>query len=203
VGEVEYTHDAGPWAVRRFGARLAAELVWRVPLALAAAVGRAMDAHEASGLSTNHAFGNARWPGQYEELIRQLIELPGARKVRPHAAFYELVVVEDHLFVPWCPGDSGRRPGRIVRELLRRFGPARRYRQAALFSIGSDDTGPLDDLGFVPRVTLIEYACDARAGLTELAWGEATCDDQGEVIWHHRERLLGPATLGIEIDGPS
>jgi hypothetical protein len=208
VGDLTRTEGVGPWAVRHFGADLARELWHRVPAALAAAVGHALDAHAASLLRTNHAFGNARWPGQYEELVRHLGDLPGAQVVRPHTAFYELVVIRDHLFLPWCPGDGGRRPGRVVRGLLRRYGPAPRFRQPVLFALddgapGDEPTaGPLDDLGFAPRVTLIEYACTASQGLTDLAWGSATCDDGGEVHWLHREPLPLPRRIPRQRPAP-
>ena len=68
------------WAINRFGAGVAGELWWRVPTALAAAVSRAMDTYEASQMNTYHAFGSARWPLQYEELVKCL--LPRETEVR-------------------------------------------------------------------------------------------------------------------------
>lgn len=204
-----------PWAWARFGGQ--AEQVWRrVPQALAAAVSRALNAHQASRLSTNHAFGNSRWPLQYEELVNHLQDLPDAVPIRPPHAFYKLVIVHGQLLLPWYYADhpvsiedarAVRPVGRLAVDLLTRFGPPRQWHQPPLplTMIDDDDeedrrrvaqvTSALDEMDPPPQIVLVGYACNSHAGLIDIQWGEAALGDDRALQWYHHEPLPIPAPL--------
>lgn len=202
--------EPSAWALHHFGAQ--AEQVWRlVPLAVATTVGRALDAHRASAMATDHAFGNARWVLQYEELVNHLQHLPDARVLRAPNTFYQLVIVNDHLLLPWCyadhrcPVDDSRQirpPTMLTRELLGRLGPRPHWRQPHLPLAGlveQDDPAAvaqveseLDRLDPPPGVVLVGYACNSTEGLLDVLWGTAACTDDGLLDWHHRESLPVP-----------
>jgi hypothetical protein len=204
-----------PWAIEAFGPRLAAELWTRVPQAVAAAVARALDAHEASRMQTAHAFGSA-WSVHFEELVNHLRSIDGAHLVRPPRAFYQLVVVGGHVLYPWrYAGERGTsirarlgiRPiGALGRELLTRYGPppgwreetlpmhfdgeevtdARERREAVLMS------SILDELDPPPKVLVVGYASNTTEGLIHLGWGDAALADGGGLHWRHYEDLPLP-----------
>ncbi len=199
------------WAVDRFGPVLAPELRRRVPHALACAVNRAVDAHEASQMTTNHAFGSARWPIQYEELVKHLHDLNGASTIRPWGAFYQLVIVGNHLLLPWCFAQTpntrmrdirpGRSFGRLAREILGQFGPPPHWSQPALPWPADDDedeqqvhevSSLLRTIQPPPRVLIVGYACSPQLGLLSVEWGEAALGDGDHLHWYHDEQLPVP-----------
>jgi hypothetical protein len=198
-----------PWAYERFGA-VAGHVRRRVPEALATAVSHAIGAQAAAHITTNHAFGSARWPAQYVELVNHLQDLPDARPVRQPRTFYELVVVSGNLLLPWCYGDRVMalesrhvRPlGRLALDLLTRFGPEPRWHQQTLplpEPTDPDDerdvqrvATALDELDPSPRVVVIAYACNAGAGLLDAQWGEAALTHERDLDWRHREPLPIP-----------
>jgi len=204
------------WATERFGPALAVELTRRIPLALASAVARAVDAHEASQMTTNHAFGSARWPIQYEELVRHLGDLDGAETVQPPHAFYQLVVVGGHLFLPWLyaktPGTRmreaplGRSFGHLAREVTTHLGPPPPWTQLALPLTHPDDEedarqvaeirSSLRSLDPAPKVAIVGYACNAQLGLFGVSWGEAALVEGKQLHWFHAEELAVPQDTG-------
>src|SRR5919107_1941319 len=106
------------WVVEEFGDKVAAELWTRVPEALSTAIDREINAHPAPAQATERVLANPRWPLPYDQLV----------------------VINGHVIVPWCYGQSarasmrdaevGRSFGRLARELLRRSGPPWRRSQA-------------------------------------------------------------------------
>lgn len=198
------------WAVRQFGSN-AAQVCLRVPQALGAAINRALDAHQASKMSTDHAFGNARWPLQYEELLNHLQDLPDTVTVRAPHTFYQLVIVSGQLLLPWyyadhrCAIDDTRAVRRITGlavDLLSRFGPEPRWRQPhlpllQLHTDGDDQVAAqigseLDRLDPPPGIVVIGYACNSTDGLLDVQWGDAALSDDGLLHWHHHEPLPIP-----------
>jgi hypothetical protein len=118
------------WVVEQFGDKVAAELWTRVPEALSTAIDREVNARPAMTQATERILANPRWPLPYEELVLFLGTLPGAEIISVPKSVYQLVVINGHVVVPWCYGQSaglsmedvrpGRSFGRLVRELLRR-----------------------------------------------------------------------------------
>lgn len=211
MGDTETLAAPSAWAVRRFGAN-ATQVLRRVPQALGATVNRALDAHTGAKMTTDHAFGNARWPLQYEELANHLRDLPDTITVRAPHTFFELVIVSDHLLLPWyyadhrCSVDDSRavRPlTALTMELLTRFGPEPRWRQPhlPLHELQADGPDPdavtrigteLDRLDPPPGVVIVGYACNSTEGLLDVQWGEAALGDDRLLHWHHREALPIP-----------
>jgi hypothetical protein len=205
------------WAVERLGSHLAAELWTRVPLAVTAAVARALDTHEASRMQTAHAFGSA-WPLYFEELVSHLRPIEGSYLMRPPHAFYQLVVVGGHVLYPWryadergtsVQGQRGIRPiGTLGRVLLSRYGPPPRWREEPLPMFAESDlpaddrerreaalvSSMLDELDPPPKVLVVGYAANVDEGLVRLGWGDAALADEGAVHWYHYEDLPLPAS---------
>jgi hypothetical protein len=129
-----------PWMVEQFGDKVAVELWTRVPEALSTAIDREVHARPATAQTAERVLANPRWPLPYEELVLFLGTLPGAEIISVPKSVYQLVVINGHVVVPWCYGQSarmsmrdaevGRSFGRLTRELLRRFGPPWRRSQA-------------------------------------------------------------------------
>src|SRR4029078_478692 len=127
------------WVVEQFGDEVAAELWTRVPEALSTAIDREDTPHPAMTTTTERVLANPRWPLPYEELVLFLGTLPGAEIVSVPKSVYQLAVINGHVVVPWCSGQSARdsmwrarvdRPcGPLEIELLRRFGPPWRRSQ--------------------------------------------------------------------------
>jgi hypothetical protein len=198
------------WAIDRFGQHLAAELWLLVPRAIEAAVHRALDAHEASRMQTDHAFG-AGWSLPYDELVNHLGSIDGAQLVDPPRAFYQLVMVGGHVLLPWRYADGSgvsvedsrtvRRLGVLGRELLRRFGPPPRWREEPLplFDDMTEQreadlvTSALDMVEPPPRVLIVGFASNSTQGLLHLCWGEAAVAEGGNLHWHYHEDLPLPA----------
>ncbi len=203
------------WAIERFGPALAGQLWHRVPCALACAVRRARDAHEASQMTTNHAFGSARWPIQYEELVNHLIDLDDAAAVRLPHTFYQLIVLKGHVILPWCYARTpdvrmrdarlGQSFGLLAREIVARFGPPPHWTQLSLLAADEEEerqvheaSSVLDKLEPPPKVLIVGYACNARAGLIGVSWGEAALGDDGELHWYYDEPLPIPVDTAAE-----
>src|ERR671927_280688 len=120
------------WVVEQFGDKVAGELWTRVPEALSTAIDREVNAHPAMTQTMERVLANPRWPLPYEELVLFLGGLPGAEIISVPKSVYQLVVINGHVVVPWCYGQSatsmrdaqvGRSLVRLARELLRRCGP--------------------------------------------------------------------------------
>lgn len=202
--------EPSAWALHHFGAN-ADRLRRLVPQAMAATVGRALDAHQASKMTTDHAFGNARWVLQYEELVTHLQHLPDTHVLRAPHTFFQVIVVNDHLLLPWCyadhrcPVDDRRQirpPAALTMKLLSRFGPRPHWRQPHLpltdpeqwddpAAVARVESG-LDELDPPPAVVLVGYACNSTEGLLDVMWGTAAPAEDGLLEWHHREALPIP-----------
>jgi hypothetical protein len=200
------TNGPSPWAIDRFGPHLAVELWALVPQAIGAAVNRALDAHEASRMQTDHAFG-AGWSLPFEELVNHLQALDGVRLISPSRAFYQLVLVRGQVLLPWRYADGEgvsiedshavRRLGVLGRELLRRFGPPPRWREdpLPLFDDVAEQrqadlvSSALDELDSPPRVVIVGFASNSTKGLLSLCWGEASLAEGGSLNWRYHEDL--------------
>jgi hypothetical protein len=209
------TAQPSAWTIERFGPALAAQLWQRVPCALGCAVNRARDAHDASQMTTNHAFGSARWPIQYEELVKHLDDLDGATTVRLRRTFYQLVIVGGHLILPWYYAQTpdvrmrdarlGHSFGLVAREIVARFGPPPHWTQLSLLPTDDEEEREVDEARSVlyrldppPKVLIVGYACNARHGLLGVWWGEAALGDDDELHWYHDEQLPIPAETARE-----
>lgn len=199
------------WAIDRFGEYLATELWQRVPMALGAAVSHAMDAQEASQMRTYHPFGSTRWGLVFEELVRHLHDLPGAKPIRAPRAFYQLVIVGGHVLLPWHFATTsvdmravapGRSFGLLARSILTTFGPVSRWQQLALPLMPEEDEDQRDvariseilaKLDVPPRTLIVGYACNPHQGLLAAGWGDAALTDDDRFDWHHHEELPIPA----------
>lgn len=180
-----------PWAVDRLGFAIAAQLWERLPSALAAAVGRAANAREASR-TADQAFADARWPVQYEELSSHLRAIEGVSLARAPRAAHQLVVVRDQVILPWCYGRTGAvsmrdvRPSRsleqLVRESLHRPRSSRPIVDRADSAPGGELPSRFDQ---APTVLIAGYACTADHGLLRVCLGEATVRQSGELDWRH------------------
>lgn len=199
-----------PWMVDRLGGAVADEVWTRIPEALSAAIRRTATARDSSRMSSDHVFANPRWATQYEELAARLWSLDGSAVVRsPHGA-YQLVVLNGHVIVPWCYGPSGAvgmqdvRPtrsfGRLLRELLRRFGPSRPWAQPdqPLLRDELDERdvaqlcSALTRVAPAPRILIAGYACSSAHGLLRVGLGEASLGAGGTLVWHRTADLPLP-----------
>jgi hypothetical protein len=217
--------EAGPseWAVQRFGDRYAQSLWALVPTAMAAAVSRQIDTHQASGLRSLHAYGGA-WPAQYEELVNHVGGLDGVEVVRPAGSAVHLVVVNGHLLVPFRYADELTTPmtdprvtqrlNKTCRALLGQFGPDPDVNQLTLtdelFPAGDDVMAEPKLLGDLEPdgMVLVFFAANVDAGLLEVGWGEAALPSDGSLQWKHTELLPLPKTppaaggQPVPVDGP-
>jgi hypothetical protein len=200
------------WSIDRFGEQVAAQLWTLVPRAIAAAVHRALDAHQAAQMLTDHAFGSG-WPLPFEELVNHLESVDGATVVNPPPrTFNRLVVVGGHVLLPWRYADLAGvsvedtravRPLSVLgRQLLRRYGPAPRWQEdpLPLFENAAEQrdadlvTSALDTIEPSPRVLIVGFASNSTQGLLHLCWGEAALAQAGNLHWHYHEDLPLPAT---------
>ncbi|MEE6259375.1 hypothetical protein [Plantactinospora sonchi] len=195
------------WAVERFGPSLAVELWKRVPAALRRAVERAMDARDASEMTTDHPFGSVRWLVQYEELLTHLQDLPETTSIHPPGAQFRITICAGHLLLPWCYASRedarleqavpNRRLSQTIRDLLLLFGPKPPYEQEPLPmmpTVPDDDTlaelrEAIEGSAAEPRVLLIGYACNSDQGLLRLSWGEAALSRDNLLHWEHVDDL--------------
>jgi hypothetical protein len=200
--------EPSKWATERFG-DLADELVRLVRVALATAVGRQIDAHQAAGLRTLHAYGGA-WPAPYEELVNFLGHLDGVEVVRPAGSAVYMVVVNNILLAPFRYAEDltteltdqrvSQRLNKTCRALLSQFGPQPDTEQLniddVLFPVDDDqvDTEP-NPLGNVQpdSMVLVFYSANADAGLLGAGFGEASLPADGSLHWNHIESLPLPA----------
>ncbi|GAA0711726.1 hypothetical protein Drose_01570 [Dactylosporangium roseum] len=198
------------WAAAKFG-RYADVVTQLAPQAIAAAVARQIDAHEASGLRTRHAYGGA-WPVQYEELVRQLGRQEGVEVVRPRGSAVHMVLVNGCLLVPFRYADNlatnvtdprvASKLSKTCRELLGQFGPQLETEQPTL----SDGLFPLPASVVEPSeprllgdaepdaIVLVVFAANEQAGLLRVGFAEAALHDSGDVQWQHIEWLPLPTT---------
>jgi hypothetical protein len=196
--------------VEQFGDKVAAELWTRVPEALSTAIDREVNARPAMMQATERILANPRWPLPYEELVLFLGTLPGARIIGVPKSVYQLVLINGHVVVPWCYGQSagvsmqdvhpGRSFGRLVRELLRRFGPPwRRSRAEPPLPLDVVDErevakicAAIETIEPRPEIVIAGYAGAPNLGLLRACLGEIKSTDDGSLSWSHMDDLPLP-----------
>ena len=198
------------WVVEQFGDKVAAELWTRVPEALSTAIDREINAHPAPAQTTERVLANPRWPLPYEELVLFLGTLPGAEIISVHKSIYQLVVINGHVVVPWCYGQSartsmrdaevGRSFGRLARELLSRFGPPwrRAHTEAPLPLDAVDERevakicAAITRIDPKPEVVIAGFAGAPTLGLLRACLGEVKSAENGALRWSHIDDLPLP-----------
>src|ERR687889_689099 len=198
------------WVVEEFGDKVAAELWTRVPEALSTAIDREVNAHPATAQTTERVLANPRWPLPYEELVLVLGTIPGAEIISVPKSIYQLVVINGHVVVPWCYGQSartsmrdaevGRSFGRLARELLRRFGPPWRRSQAETpLPLDAVDEREVSKICAAiatieprPEVVIAGYAGAPNLGLLRACLGEVKSTVNGPVNRGHLGDLRPP-----------
>jgi hypothetical protein len=199
-----------PWVVEQFGDKVAAELWTRVPEALSTAIDREINARPATAQTAERVLANPRWPLPYEELVLFLGTLPGAEIISVPRSVYQLVVINGHVVVPWCYGQSagmsmrdaevGRSFGRLMRELLRRFGPPwRRSHAEPPLPLDAVDEREVAKICAAilrtepkPGVIIAGFAGAPHLGLLRACLGEIRSTDNGLLTWGHLDDLPLP-----------
>ena len=199
-----------PWMVEQFGDKVAAELWTRVPEALSTAIDREVNAHPATAQTTERVLANPRWPLPYEELVLFLGTLPGAEIIGVPKSVYQLIVINGHVVVPWCFGQSanasmrdaevGRSFGRLARELLRRFGPPWKRSQAEMpLPLDAVDEREVSKIcaaitAIDPKIEVViaGFAGAPNLGLLRASLGEVKSTDNGALNWSHLDDLPLP-----------
>ncbi|BFU46750.1 hypothetical protein [Krasilnikovia sp. MM14-A1004] len=198
------------WVVEQFGDKVAAEVWTRVPEALSTAIEREVTARPATAQAAERVLANPRWALPYEELVLFLGTLPGAEIISVPKSVYQLVLINGHVLVPWCYGQSarmsmgdaevGRSFGRLARELLRRFGPPWRRSQTEtplpLDAVDEREVAKICAaiLRIEPRpdVVIAGYAGAPNLGLLRACLGEIKSTDNGTLNWSHLADLPLP-----------
>jgi len=199
-----------PWMVEQFGDKVAAELWTRVPEALSTAIDREVNAHPTTASTTERVLANPRWPLPYEELVLFLGTLPGAEIICVPKSVYQLIVINGHVVVPWCFGQSasasmrdaevGRSFGRLARELLRRFGPPWKRSQAEMpLPLDAVDEREVSKIcaaiaSLDPKIEVViaGFAGAPNLGLLRASLGELKSTDNGSLNWSHLDDLPLP-----------
>jgi len=199
-----------PWMVEQFGDKVAAELWTRVPEALSTAIDREVSSHPVTAQAAERVLANPRWPLPYEELVLFLGTLPGAEIISVPKSVYQLIVINGHVVVPWCYGQSartsmgeaeiGRSFGRLARELLRRFGPPWKRSQAEMpLPLDAVDEREVAKICAAiamidpkPEVVIAGYAGAPHLGLLRACLGELKSTDNGTLNWSHLDDLPLP-----------
>ncbi|WUH98733.1 hypothetical protein OHR68_35315 [Spirillospora sp. NBC_00431] len=200
------------WATNRFGER--AGLVRRtVAESVLRAIRNAQDAQEDSQTDRAYPFGWALHPRKFEALHEGFKDQPGFNSVRPHGSIHQMTVVSGNLLFPFCFAKDRSinvmkakitedKVSGLLKVLFALFGPERTIEQLTLDSEDEEESKRLiavaDSLSRLPEDTelvLVPYACNFKAGLLELWWGDAELlDDRGHLEWHHCEEIPVPDT---------
>lgn len=198
------------WLVEQFGDKIADELWTRVPEALSTAIDREVHAHSAMTQTVERVLGNPRWALPYEELVLFLGTLPGAEIISVPRSVYQLVLINGHIVVPWCYGQSarlsmadaevGRSFGRLARELLGRFGPPwRRSPVESPLPLDAVDErevakicAAISRIEPKPEVVIAGFAGAPNLGLLRACLGEVKSTDNGTLNWSHLDDLPLP-----------
>jgi hypothetical protein len=199
------------WACERFGGAAQA-LLERIPAALHAAHGRALEAHVGLELKTNDAYGQI-WHAHHQELLAQLQGVEGFHRRKPKRARYELAVIGNVVLYPWRYGDRIDKPVEDVRmdlSTLRRdllaLTPHRSdHDQLTLDQAKMEDDAlqaeyeeiaeTLRQMAEHARLVLVAYASNPHSGILSVKWGDVSlADDDGRLTWIYIETL--PHNLG-------
>lgn len=198
------------WSKRKFGDR-AGEVRKIVAQSMLDAIISAQDAQDASGTARGYPFAFSLMPRKFEALREGFKDEPGVRIVRPHGSIHEMTVVSGNLIYPFrfAQDRSGNvmrasiaedRVSGLVKVLFALFGAERTIEQLTLDVADKGEskrlTAVADSLSRLPEGTnlvLVAYACNHKAGLLELWWGESELlDDQGTLKWSHCEEIPLP-----------
>jgi hypothetical protein len=143
-------------------------------------------------------------------LVLFLGTLPGAEIISVPKSVYQLVVINGHVVVPWCFGQSARDSmqnarvdrsfGRLARELLRRFGPPWRRSQAEtplpLDAVDEREVAKIcaaiAKIDPKPEVIIAGWAGAPQLGLLRACLGEIKSTDNGSLDWSHLADLPLP-----------
>lgn len=200
------------WATRHFGDE-AHEIRQLVADALAQSQSRAVLIQDMSGLPGKQPFGGM-WPKTYQELESKLGRIPGARPFHPPKAPYNLMVVNNCLFLPFRHADTISKPiteaklkTKVARELsavLAAAAPA-----ADLFSFLGSEAGTLEapvlnrpellHLDPHTKVIYVPFVSHADTGLIKAWWGEARVRSDGTLVWEPEPEEL-PAGHVTSVD---
>jgi hypothetical protein len=177
---------------------------------LSTAIDREVHARPTTPQTAERVLANPRWPLPYEELVLFLGTLPGAEIISVPKSVYQLVVINGHVVVPWCYGQSagtsmrdaevGRSFGRLTRELLRRFGPPWRRSQAEpplpLDAVDEREVSKIcaaiARIDSKPEVVIAGFAGAPNLGLLRACLGEIKSTDNGSLNWSHLDDLPLP-----------
>ncbi len=131
-------------------------------------------------------------------MVTKLSAIPGARRFHPPKAPYNLMVVNNRLFLPFRHADTVSKPiskaklkTKVAKELsaiLTAAAPA-----ADLFSFLGSDAGALEapvlnrpellHLDPQTKVIYVPFVSHAHSGLIKAWWGEANVRPDGSLIW--------------------
>ncbi|MEV4455943.1 hypothetical protein [Microbispora sp. NPDC049633] len=211
------------WALETFGPR-AEQIRHGVAEALALALENAQDAQKTARTDHLHPFGFTLMSRKFEALARTFADMADVEIIKPPGSQHELVVLGGNLLFPFRYakdrsvsvvnariGDG--RPSGLVQALFTRFGPQPWAEQLSLGGVEAALPEPatpaaraLTRLPEDTRLVLIAYACNARAGLLDVWWGEAELLDRtGSLHWHHCEEipLAGALPAGLPLVAPA
>lgn len=193
------------WALETFGPR-AGQIRQGVAEALALALENAQDAQRTARTDHLHPFGFTLMSRKFEALARTFADMTDVDVIKPPGSQHELVVLGGNLLFPFRYakdrsvsvmnariGDG--RPSGLIQALFTRFGPQPWSEQLTLIEPAAPQaaTPAARALTRLPeniRLVLIAYACNARAGLLDVWWGEAELLDRtGGLRWHHCEEI--------------
>lgn len=205
------------WATARFGAA-AGELMLLVPRALAAAHEYALQAHIASGLKSNDAYGHTLKVQQYQQLAEHVGSVTGVSIRRPGGigGRFEYVVFEETavVLVPWRYASDRRKsyekarlrtPVSDLNKTLLGFGQSIDLQYSfdqlerdpdELAAEQAEEVAVVEQLSAFGRVVTVGYASNPGSGVSGMVWGDVELIDAqtGDVAWHDAEPLyLVPA----------
>lgn len=206
------------WAHDAFGDR-AAPIRRGVAESLAAALGSAQNAQDASETKMLHPFGFTLMSRKFESLTETFKEMDDVQVIKPAGTSYELVIVSGNLLFPFKYAKdlsvnvmtariSDTRPSGLVQALFERFGPDPKIQQLP-FPEGADGedlagtasyTRTLAQLPEETKLVLIAYACNAKGGLLNAWWGHAELwNNMGDLHWHNCDPV--PLVKDLPPDG--
>ncbi|PSK88722.1 hypothetical protein CLV63_1298 [Murinocardiopsis flavida] len=185
------------WSTARFGENAAA-LARALGDGLSDMQDAVLNTQGSARSKTRFASGQARMTNQHERLTEKVMALglPDTFTVRPDRAFYELVVVGDALFLPYCDGAAAqtapnsawpkRTMSGIVKELFTFALPAQWVQDPFEAFEAEPEVERSPSLASLPentRLVLVPYTMNL-SGLLQAWWGEAALlDDTGALEW--------------------
>jgi hypothetical protein len=188
------------WSSEAFGSH-AASVHRKIAVTLGQAHERMLDAHVASGLRTNHVYGNM-FRSVYETLVVQfendINDGEGVDTVRVRG--YDFLIINGWLIYPLRYADSYKepygstiRPSKLRQAVLTELGPERAQQPLAPdFDPPTDyDGGPpslpdvLEELKDTLKVAVVAFTSSVSAGVIQAYVGQPELDDD-RLVWHGR-----------------